>query len=956
MAMTTEVPLVARGASHGGDGSAADLPGARQTEIEHALERVDEGSGAILWTAEHGMGRSTLLDTLAEALTATAASARALVVRVSPERLDRDRSRDAFLAALLSQVERLSDTGEEDLPVERGLEAAIAAQLRKVAAGKTCVILIDDADMLSGEAIDSVLQLLGHDGSATVVLATACRSPFGERPPHDVEIRELPGVTTDGALRVMAEAHCGAVAPHVAATLTYRLAGNPACIVQTARRLSPQQLAGTSMLPDPLPVVPAVKNALAAHLEDLTDRDRAALLIGAVAVVDRIDTLTAATGEDVNYFVSGPVAKHLTLLAGGFSFEDQRLRSLLHGQASLAQRTTAHEALARAHQEAGEHQVAAWHTALARIAGDPAVVPDLLRLAVRHLHHGDTRWAHAIAREAVGHATGDERVRACELSGIAAVLSGHIHDAAHWLPHAARSGDPTTRARTLLGLVVTLTLTDGRVPDEVLERARVEAIAGPDDESGRRVRSNVARALSAAACLHMERGATAAAWRRLEEARELVGGGRCGDRDGTRLARAWLSIYAAEATGEVDLPAQAVVPDDESLGAVARGVALMHADEPDAAARLLASAVAELSPVRRSDVWFDGPEGAASPLVVAHLRVVQALVEFRAGDVERAASTLREAAEHLPVGLVLSGLGVTLSRRIDVVRDGAVSATSEALTETSPCHASTQVRLGLLVDRAIEASFDRDHVQAATLLEVAAERELRESAAGLTVPGIDIVEEWATAGRNHEAHRALHRLRARIGTLSPLSRAVVLSRAELAIATEEDIESRVEAATAAARDITSAYDRARSELSVGRAFARVGLQERAEAAMLSAQDLFDESGADAWVALVREEAASLSSGATEPMRRATEVSEHVSPAGTDSASREDADAWAVDLTDREREVATLVAQGYANRDVAERLYVSVRTVEVHLGRVYRKLGLRSRVELAVLAHRYSDSS
>jgi DNA-binding NarL/FixJ family response regulator len=54
----------------------------------------------------------------------------------------------------------------------------------------------------------------------------------------------------------------------------------------------------------------------------------------------------------------------------------------------------------------------------------------------------------------------------------------------------------------------------------------------------------------------------------------------------------------------------------------------------------------------------------------------------------------------------------------------------------------------------------------------------------------------------------------------------------------------------------------------------------------------------------------------------------------------------VPLTNREREIALLAADGLASRVVAERLYVSVRTVENHLGRIYTKLGVASRAELA----------
>ena len=52
------------------------------------------------------------------------------------------------------------------------------------------------------------------------------------------------------------------------------------------------------------------------------------------------------------------------------------------------------------------------------------------------------------------------------------------------------------------------------------------------------------------------------------------------------------------------------------------------------------------------------------------------------------------------------------------------------------------------------------------------------------------------------------------------------------------------------------------------------------------------------------------------------------------------------LTSREREIAELVAAGRTNREVAEQLVLSTRTVEAHLRYIYGKLDVRSRVELA----------
>jgi non-specific serine/threonine protein kinase len=66
------------------------------------------------------------------------------------------------------------------------------------------------------------------------------------------------------------------------------------------------------------------------------------------------------------------------------------------------------------------------------------------------------------------------------------------------------------------------------------------------------------------------------------------------------------------------------------------------------------------------------------------------------------------------------------------------------------------------------------------------------------------------------------------------------------------------------------------------------------------------------------------------------------------------DPWRVgrgiSLTRRESEVASLVARGLTNRDIADRLYISVRTVEVHVDRILSKLGFPTRTQLAAWAH------
>ncbi len=80
------------------------------------------------------------------------------------------------------------------------------------------------------------------------------------------------------------------------------------------------------------------------------------------------------------------------------------------------------------------------------------------------------------------------------------------------------------------------------------------------------------------------------------------------------------------------------------------------------------------------------------------------------------------------------------------------------------------------------------------------------------------------------------------------------------------------------------------------------------------------------------------------------LSEEVAPAPVSPPVGRETDEPLTDsLTAREREVAAMVAQGLSNRQIAQELYLSERTIENHVSKILRKLELASRTEIAAWA-------
>ncbi|PXY22853.1 helix-turn-helix transcriptional regulator [Prauserella muralis] len=120
------------------------------------------------------------------------------------------------------------------------------------------------------------------------------------------------------------------------------------------------------------------------------------------------------------------------------------------------------------------------------------------------------------------------------------------------------------------------------------------------------------------------------------------------------------------------------------------------------------------------------------------------------------------------------------------------------------------------------------------------------------------------------------------------------------------------------------YDRARVSFAYGQALRRAGKRRDADIVISGARETFASLGASTYVARCDRE---LKAGGVHATRSGRAVGE---------------------LTPQEEAVAQLVARGLSNREVAAELFVTMKTVQYHLTRIYAKLGVRSRAELAAL--------
>jgi DNA-binding CsgD family transcriptional regulator len=209
-------------------------------------------------------------------------------------------------------------------------------------------------------------------------------------------------------------------------------------------------------------------------------------------------------------------------------------------------------------------------------------------------------------------------------------------------------------------------------------------------------------------------------------------------------------------------------------------------------------------------------------------------------------------------------------------------------------------------------------LRAAALSE---EHGIREPGAMMWAP--DLVEAFVRMHRLEDATSTLDQFRRDVDRTNRGWAKAAVERCRGLLAEDDEFVEFFDEALQLHAAVAMPLEAARTQLCYGERLRRVGQRVTARRHLKDALDTFDRIGATPWAEQARQELAA--------------TGERVSKrAGLTSTQ----------LTPQEREVSLLVAKGATNKEVAASLFLSPKTIEYHLHNIYRKVGVRSRTELA----------
>lgn len=789
--------------------------------------------------------------------------------------------------------------------------AGVLSLLAAAAEDEPLLVLIDDAHWLddaSAAALSFALRRLRADPVAVLVAVREGEpSAFESGGFAQLPLRGL----DEAAATTLLERHAPGIAASVSARLIDETEGNPLALIEVPGALSDAQLAGLELLPPRLPPGDRIARAFVRRLDLLPAATRRALLLAASS--SGPPTLEEIAGDLDPAEQAGLVSTAM----GTFSWRHPLVRAAVYHAATGSERRAAHRRLAATSRNRSER---AWHLAAAATGADEHTAA-LLEDAASEAR---SRGGYEAAAEALA--------RAAALSSDAELRARRLLQAGRDLNLAGRAD----RARTHLDAALATTHDALLRADINAARGELELWAG-DAGAAHGLLVEAAREvehLDPARALPLLVGATIASQmtgrvpptmalaRTADELAETLGSPLRASTRGILLNTRILAGDARRAGPELlELARDLLAHSAGSVigAATTAGHGLTWIGKHDEARTFFSA-----------DIAAGRTAGAAG--LLAYPLACRSEVEFRAGSWKLAhtdaAESVRLAEETgrrnvLAFSLVsLARIEAATGRDEDAIAHVA-SATSLAESLGAPSlMVYAYSALGLLelgAGRIDEALADLERVR--SLVDT---MELREPA--VVQWRDDYIEALILAGRAEDARRALAVLEAEAEQTGGLWAGAVCARCRGMLA--EDFEPEFATALATMPAGAMPFEEARTNLRLGERRRRAAQAVAARPPLQQALDTFEWLGAVHWAARAEHELAATGAGRS-----------RTSPAAS------------VQLTTQELRIALLIAEGATNREAAAALFISPKTVGYHLARIYEKLGINRRAQLAAFVTR-----
>ncbi|MET8798020.1 AAA family ATPase [Nocardia sp. NPDC004568] len=867
--------------------------------------------GAAVVHGDPGIGKSALIDEVVRRIPAAQVFR---VTCVEPEAELGYATLRRLIAPALDSIDRLPPPQAEALRAVSGTAAshppnqflvglATLSLLSELAGEQPLVCLVDDAqwaDRPSARVLDFVARRLETEPIALVLAARTT-----ERLNIVSGVLDIPltGLDRQSARALLLERTGDGLSAAQQETALTAAVGNP-----LALRELPLTALCADVLPDPLPLAAELQDAFAHRARDLGEPVQMLLLLVAVDGHTRSDVLRRALESLAVRWPAGGIDEAGDLLmvdsTSAVAFRHPLMRSAVYHGADPAHRSRAHRAMATALDgDPGTADRRAWHLGQAAEGEDEAVAGELERAAHRAARVSTATGAALLARAAELSAAGPRRAQRRFESAAAWWASGDFDRAASMLASIENDRHAGESLRwNIVWLRASLELHTG-APAAALPMLR-PILSRAAETNGRQALPLLVLFNEASFC------ANANAWSEVAEAAERLNPVGDGIEDVLgRLFRGSCRVRAGRepglAPGDLDVVEQLTEPA-WLWWASGFMLGLGHKDRARRLSRLTLHHARRLGAVvllpwalwrmAGNDIEA-GRFRSAAAYTEEGLRIAEETGQLNAGLALRGSLALLAA---------LRGeeeLAVRLAR--EVVADGTARGMIAPVVTAGRA-------LGM-----IELAAGRPDLALAHLASPGG------SYLGLAMVKVpDLVEAAAQADRPELAAEPLTSFNRWAGTAGKPELNALAARCRALLATGNSASGEFRRALALHAQADQPLEQARTQLLYGRHLRRERRPSQAREPLRTALEAFETLGARIWAECAREELRAAGETRKGPI--------------TDGIAA---------LTAQEAGIAEAVADGLTNREIAGQLFLSTRTVDYHLRKIFAKTRVSSRAEL-----------